>query len=122
MAEQKTLKLNLNYPIYPALTTPEGALPKDKRAQACWYYYTLAQNQFDKVGTSTDHQFALYSDSLWLNKHYAKIARGVATLYQLDSPSEMFKFWPYVKTQCEIMNYPSPKQEYMSPNVIDTIN
>ena len=75
----------LKYPVYPDLTTPNGELPNDIRAQACWYFYTLAQNLYEKLGKSTDDQFGLLDGELWMDPHYVQLARSVAFIYSSSS-------------------------------------
>lgn len=104
--------MNLTYFVYPALTHPHGFLPHDKRAQACWYFYTLAENARQQIGDSTEDQFGLLEGHLWMDKRYEEQALAVAMLYQLDSPSEFAKFWGFVEQQAQSMGYPAPKEEY----------
>lgn len=105
-----TDKLNLTYFIYPALTL----LPRDKRAYACWYFYTIAQKAKANIGDSIDDQI-LYEGNLWMDKRYEQQARAVATLYQLESPDEFAKFWNCVKDQAIELGLPEPSPEYMRP-------
>ncbi len=109
------MKMALRFPTYPDLTTPNGELPDDKRAQACWYFYTLAQNLWEKLGKSTEDQFGLLDGELWMDPHYVQLARSIANLYSLESPDEFAKFWPYVDRQCVVLGFPKPKSEYMNP-------
>lgn len=107
-------RINFTYPVFPDLTVPTGYLPNDKRAQACWYYYTLAEQSRQTVGNSTEDQIILEGE-LWMDKHYVQQAKTIAAMYQLDSPDEMFKFWKYVITQAIELGYPIPAEEYMKP-------
>jgi hypothetical protein len=109
------MKLHLRHPIYPSLTTPQGELPKDVRAQACWYFYTLAQKLYEQLGDSTEDQFGLLEGERWMDPHYVQLARSVATLYRLESPDEFAKFWPYVERQALALGFPKPKPVYMNP-------
>lgn len=120
MTSRATIKYE--YPIFPDLTIPKGPLPPDKRAQACWYYYVLAQKVFEKVGDSIDNQFALYEEDMWMDKRYRSIAKSIALLYQLESPDEFAKFWEYVKRGAEQLRLPTPKEEYMKPCPRDIIH
>jgi hypothetical protein len=108
-------KIHFRYPVYPDLTTPKGELPRDKRAQACWYFYTLAQNLYERLGKSTEDQFGLLETDLWMNPMYEQQARAVAQLYGLESPDEFGKFWSYVERQAKKMGLPQPKFVYKSP-------
>lgn len=107
--------MQLNYPVYPDLTHPKGFLPDDKRAQACWYFYTLAQQLKERLGTSVDDQFGILEGNKWMDPHYAQLARSVARIYALESPDEFAKFWRYVKQQAESLGYPTPAAVYMNP-------
>lgn len=106
------VKLHLNPFIYPDLTRPNGALPKDMRAQACWYFYTIAETARVKVGKGPSTQIIL-EDELWLETHYVEQAKSVATLYGLESPDEFAKFWPYVMTQARVLGLNPPHEDYM---------
>lgn len=108
------MKVQLTYFEYPQLTYPNGHLPRDKRAQACWYFYTLAQKVKENVGDSTEDQIILEGE-LWMDHNYEQIARSVATLYQLESPAEFMKFWSYVARVAEEYHLPPPADEYMRP-------
>jgi hypothetical protein len=107
------LKVNLTPFKFPALTIPNGRLPSDMRAQACWYFYTIAEKAKQMIGKDTESQFGLLEENLWMDKRYEAQARAVAKLYQLDSPSEFAKFWPYVRQQAIDLGYPIPDNEYV---------
>jgi hypothetical protein len=48
--------IKFQYPVYPDLTI----LPKDNRAYALWYYYTLAQKLAEFLGDgSAEAQFGI---------------------------------------------------------------
>lgn len=98
--------------FYADVTTPAGPLPMDWRAQACWRFYTLAQKVKERVGNSIEDQLIL-DDQPWQDKPYANIARSVAMMYGLESPSEFEKFWEYVDAACVQYGYPRPDSEYM---------
>jgi len=104
-------KLQLQYFTFPSLTQPHGVLPRDKRAQACWYFYTIAQHAKEKIGDSTEDQIILEGER-WMDTRYEQQALSVAQLYQLESPSEFAKFWPEVKKQAELLGYPTPHHSY----------
>lgn len=104
-------KIHFQYPVYPTLTF----LPKDKRAYACWYYYTLAQQLYEKLGKGIDDQFGILEEFPWQNPHYERIARSVAQMYMLESPAEFLKFWPEVEQQALYMDYPRPAEVYKHP-------
>lgn len=107
-------------PHYPDSTYPVGFLPEDMRAQACWFYYILAQKQKENVGSGPESQTLVVEagrdhDVLWHDKWYTQQARSVALIYGLDSPEEMFKFWDYVKMEANRLSLPAPSIEYMNP-------
>lgn len=115
-------KITLNYFEFPEHTTPKGLLPNDKRAQACWYFYVLAQKQREMVGESTDDQFGLLESDLWMDKRYEQTARSVAMMYQLESPDEFLKFFRYVDLEAVRCKLPRPVAEYTSPLRLTRIN
>lgn len=107
------LKITLNPFRFPDLTYPKGPLSPDLRAQACWYFYTLAQKVKEMVGDSTEDQaFRLTDDEPWMDKRYEQIALSVATLYKLDSPSEFAKAWDQVRECARKYRLPEPAPEY----------
>lgn len=114
MGGEVHVKIKFQYPVYPDLTYPNGFLPDDKRAQACWYFYTIAQHAKETVGEGPESQIILEGE-LWMDKRYEQQARTVATMYQLESPDEMFKFWNQVQMQALSLGLPQPAPEYMRP-------
>lgn len=109
-------KMRLTYFTYPELTL----LPQDDRAYACWYFYTLAQQQKEKIGESIDDQFGILEGERWMSKQYVQLARSVALMYQLESPDEFAKFWKYVWLQAKALNLPEPATEYtkLCPGIV----
>lgn len=99
---------------FPEQTEPKGFLPRDKRAQACWYFYTLAQKQKEKVGKSIDDQILLEGE-MWMDTHYVQTAKTVALMYGLESPDEFMKFWDYVEKEAFRWGLPKPSPEYTRP-------
>lgn len=114
------IKANFTPPIFPDHTTPKGALPREMGAQACWYFYLMAQKQKERVGKSTEDQFGLLETDRWMDKHYVQLARTIATVYGLESPDEFAKFWTYVKQEAWICGLPIPADEYtrLAPGVV----
>jgi hypothetical protein len=108
------LKINLTPFTYPQLTEPQGYLPDRLEAQACWYYYTLAQSTKELVGNSIDDQIILEGQE-WMSKRYESQAWAVAKLYGLKDPGEFLKFAKYVWAQAKEMGLPEPATEYMNP-------
>jgi hypothetical protein len=109
------MKLNFNFPVYPDLTIPNGELPANKRAHACWTFYVLAEQQRRKVGNTTEDQFGIYEEFPWSDKRYEQTARSVALMYGLDSPEEFQRYWKHVERQCVALGYPRPSPEYTKP-------
>ena len=112
------MKMSLQYPTYPDLTVQQGGfLPVDNRAFALWYYYTLAQKIFEKVGKSIDDQFGLLESDPWLTPQYERLARSVALVYNFSDPGVFMekRFWEVVEKQAALMGYPEPNPEYKRP-------
>jgi hypothetical protein len=107
--------LKFHFHIFPQLTQPNGYLSPDKRAQACWFFYTRAQSIKEIVGTGGVDSQIILEGELWMDKRYEQLARTVAMMYGLDSPDEFAKCWDQVKAQTRIMNLPEPDGEYMNP-------
>jgi hypothetical protein len=119
--------MRLNYPVYPDLVENKGGcLPRDNRAFALWYYYTLAQQLFEKTGgidlhlkggTIEEAQFGLLETDKWLDARYDRIARSVALVYGMKDPGEFMLdgLWECVKAQAHQLKLPTPKDEYMRP-------
>jgi len=108
----RTIVLNLTPFNFPDNTIPNGFLSRDMRAQACWYFYTLAQKQLEIVGKSTEDQFGLLEENLWMDKRYEQTARTVANLYGLESPDEFAKAWDEVRREADRLGLPAPADEY----------
>lgn len=104
-------KITLNYFTFPEHTKPSGCLSKDRRSQACWYFYLLAQKQKEIVGESVDDQFAIIEGNPWKDKHYVQTARTVAKMYGLESPSEFMKAWDEVIAEAQRSGLPIPSSE-----------
>lgn len=106
------MKLKLHKFQFPDHTKPNGFLSRDDRAQACWYFYLLAQKQREIIGDSTEDQFGLLEGSLWMNLEYEQTARTVAMIYGLDSPDEFAKAWGEVKAEALACGLPEPHWSY----------
>lgn len=77
-----------------------GYLPNDKRAHACWYYCRCAITAMKAVDDGAQYE----GEDDHINS-LNNIARGVAKIYQLESPDEFLKFMDYVKLEamrCEL--------------------
>jgi len=106
-------KITLHPFKFPDLTMPNGPLSPDMRAQACWYFYTLAQKLKEMVGDSTEDQaFRLTDDEPWMDKRYEQIALSVTQMYGLESPSEFAKAWDQVRKCAKMYRLPAPAPEY----------
>jgi hypothetical protein len=109
-----TMKLNFKYPVYPDLKI----LPKDNRAYALWYYYTLAQKLAEKLGDgSAEAQFGILEGEQWLNPQYEQIARSVAMIYGFSDPGVFMepRFWEVVERQAFEIDLPAPAQCIKAP-------
>lgn len=107
------MKIGFTYPTFPDHTKPKGALSRDKSAQACFYFYLLAQKQRELVGQSLEDQtFRLLDGDLWMDTHYVQTARSVALLYGLESPDEFAKHWTEVKQEAWLCGLPIPHDTY----------
>jgi hypothetical protein len=113
------MKISFTYPTFPDHTIPVGALPREKGAQACFYFYLLAQKQKELVGDSTEDQILLEGE-LWMDTKYVQTARTVALIYGLESPDEFAKFWKFVKQEAWVCELPIPHDSYtkLAPGVI----
>lgn len=99
--------------VFPDNTQPNGALSPEPGAQACFYFYLQAQKMKELVGQSTEDQFGLYDDELWMDKRYAGLARVIAQMYSLESPSAFAAYWREVQQECFVLGLPTPHQDYM---------
>lgn len=107
-------RINFNREIYPSLTigkSPDGCLPNDLRAMACWFFYVRAETTRQLVGESTEDQIILEGE-LWMDGRYEQLALTTALIYGLESPSEFAKFWPEVTKQALALGYPAPSHKY----------
>ena len=104
-----------------------GFILANRACMACFYYYRIAEKAKQKAETAIENQIQEYEVGasimdmpLWAQKHYRKQAEAVATLYSLESIEEMFAYWPQVRSEAFRLNWPTPKEEYMSPPVDDS--
>lgn len=108
MNTNRPLKVTYDKYFFEDHTTPIGCLPNDDRAQACWLYYILAQENKERVGDGPESQIII-DGSEWRKKRYVRIKKRVAMQYGIDDPAEMDKFWEYVEQ--EILRFNTDKQE-----------
>jgi hypothetical protein len=112
MSEFPILKVKFTPPWYPDHTVPNGLLPKDARAQACWHFYTLVQQMKEKVGKSIDDQFGVLEGNPWMDKRYVPVAHSICMIHGLNNPDEFGKFWKYVWAEAKRCKLPEPSPEY----------
>lgn len=71
-----------------------GFLPDMPGAHACFYYCRIAIRSLKAVRDGAQYQGEMDHQQMLNN-----IARSVALLYRLDSPSDFLLFMPYVKAE-----------------------
>lgn len=114
------IRINFRPNYYPDNTYPKGFLSKDIRAQACWHFYTLAQQMKEKVGDSIEDQFGLHEEYPWMDTHYVQLAKSIALIYGLESPDEFAKAWKEVRLEAARLSLPAPHDSYakLAPRVV----
>ena len=120
------LALTIHYKIFVDQMPPVGFLTGDKACHACWYFYLCAESNRRQVGKSIEDQILEYDAvnntiPVWNDKRYNAIAKSIATLYGLESPSEFQKFWTNVKLECRRLEMPEPHGEYINLTGSDKI-
>lgn len=100
---------------------PEGFLPRDMAAHACFYFYVLAEKAKQQVGKSIDNQRVLENEQ-WLSTHYEQQRRTVALMYNLESPGDIDRYWSAVKLQARALGLPEPSDDYMQMCLIHNVN
>lgn len=93
MVEQYKLSLT-PFHFVSHVTRNGGFLPDEPGAHACWYYCRCAILMWKAVVDGADYEGELDHIDMQNN-----IARGIATLYSLESPSDFLKFMDYVKLE-----------------------
>jgi len=111
-------EIKYDYLVFVEHTTPVGLLPAANGAQACWYFFGIAHSIFVKAGKSTEDQI-LIEGSMWVTKRYYEQKLAVAKMYNLDSPSELDKYWTAVREEVARLRlrgimYPYPEDEYVN--------
>lgn len=104
-------KIHYRYPVYPQLSTPNGPLPRDAGAQACFFFYMSAEKMRELVGGGASTQIIL-DDELWMDTHYENLAWSVATMYGLSDPSDFERYWSAVEEVCVLMGWAKPHDSY----------
>lgn len=97
--------------VYPQFSTPNGPLPTDMGAQACFFFYMSAEKMREMVGDGASTQI-IYEGDLWMDTHYENLARGIASQYGLDDPGVFERYWPAVAKVCEQEGWPPPHPNY----------
>jgi hypothetical protein len=124
------LKIELNPMVFVDQMAPTGFLSKDDACHALWYYYILAENGRAAFAGGIENQIIEHETGmtamdpgygLWMDKHYSKQARSVAFLYGLESPEQMWPFWPNVALEANRLMMPAPRDEYKNPPIQDAI-
>lgn len=127
MMDVSGLKINMRAPFFQDHLMPDGFLTRDMACHACWYYYILATNARHNVGNSIDDQTIEYNAEsmtdipLWRDKRFNQQAKSIALLYGLESPDEMWKYWPNVKMEARRLNLTPPHDEIMNLSGHDRI-
>lgn len=111
--DPNNLQIKFEYPVFPEHTIPKGMLPKDLRAQACWWFYVRAHRILEEVGDSIDDQYVLEGE-LWHDTHFVQMKRNTAMQYGLESAVEMDKMWKYVRAEANLCGLPMPDPRYVN--------
>lgn len=119
MTDSRLGTIEFQYPVFPDSTIPVGHLPRDKAAQACWYYYILAEKARTNVGKGPESQIIVVEtgrdgDVHWMDKHYSQQLLSLAQIYQVN-PQDILNYWPSVIREATRMGLPAPHSEYMNP-------
>lgn len=114
MADESLLKrLNYEYPFFESYLEPNGALNMDRACHACFYYGMLAAKAIATIGDSNESQVILYkvgdTPPPWMEANLANIARGVATMYALNSPEDFLKYRAEAWAQAKMLGVTIPK-------------
>lgn len=87
-----SLNLHYEYKFYEDLVEPNGALTLDRRSHACWFYTQQAMRSILAWAGGAENQIIQYrvgdTPPEWSETHFEEIARSVALIYNLESPSE----------------------------------
>jgi hypothetical protein len=100
------VNLHYNYPMYYEFVQPKGALTLDRECHACFHYTKLAMRARYLAGSGPESQIIQYkvgeTPPDWMESRDEEIARGVAIMYQLESPDEFLKFKKEAWTQATV--------------------
>jgi hypothetical protein len=109
--------LAYEFPIFVDQIEPEGFLNNEAGSHACWYYFCLAMANKQQVGDGPKTQIILEGE-LWQSTRYENIARGVAAMYGMESPSEFLKFMDLVKKEARRVGTEVPGEiEHVFPGM-----
>lgn len=121
MADQPTI--SYEYPFFESYIEPNGALNIQPACHACFYYGMLAAKAIAMIGTSNESQIIVYkvgdTPPEWMTANLGNIARGVATMYALNSPEDFLKFRAEAWAQAKMLGVDIP--EYVFRVAPDTI-
>lgn len=97
--------------VYEQFTTPNGPLPREMGAQACFFFYMSAEKMREIVGDGASTQI-IYEGDLWMDTHYENLAWGIATQYGLKDPGEFERYWDAVRKLAEQEGWAPPHETY----------
>lgn len=116
-------RINYEYPFFESYLEPNGALNLDPACHACFYYGMLAAKAISMIGDSNESQMILYkvgeTPPPWMEANLGNIARGVATMYALNSPEDFLKFRAEAWAQAKMLGVEIPEYVFrVSPDTI----
>lgn len=80
--------------VFVSHSVPNGGLPLDARAQACWYYCRIAIGHFKSIDDGADYEGERDHTEALKN-----IVWAVAKLYRITDPDEFLRFLGVVKAE-----------------------
>lgn len=86
-----------HWPIFKHHVEPEGLMPDTPAAHACWYYCMCVVGLLKELDAGN----AEYEGERDHTDMRANIIMSVAALYNLESPSEIVKLFPFAKQEAE---------------------
>jgi len=98
---------------------PKGLLPNEIGAHACWYYAKCAHKNLEEL-----EQGATYEGELDAQNHLPNLVRSISQLYAIQDPSDMLRFIPWCRAECQRLGYawnpavenPGAVSEYRLPS------
>jgi len=79
---------------------PHGALQPCAECHALFYYYLLAQRNYEM-----EKDVIILDGQMDPHYHYHQLFKSIATMYGVQ-PENMQNFWGFVDKQCELINLP----------------